>query len=132
VKPDGSRSGAEELLGYPMVVSEYYKRYRLPLMHTETNLDQGPAGIEAAEWLRRQWTQLRGLIHFGIPVLGFTWYSLTDQIDWDVELREQRGTVNPRGLYDLQRRIRPVGTAYRELIATWGAWAAGTGRAGRA
>jgi beta-glucosidase/6-phospho-beta-glucosidase/beta-galactosidase len=125
VQPDGSRGGAEELLGYPMVASEYYNRYRLPLMHTETNLDQGPAGDEASEWLRRQWIQLRGLIHVGIPVLGFTWYSLTDQIDWDLELREQRGTVNPRGLYDLQRRIRPVGTAYRELIASWGKWAAG-------
>jgi len=125
VKPDGSRGAAEELLGYPMIVSEYYNRYRLPLMHTETNLDQGPAGIEATEWLRRQWTQLRGLIHFGIPILGFTWYSLTDQIDWDIELREQRGTVNPRGLYDLQRRIRPVGESYRDLIATWSRRAGG-------
>jgi len=125
VKPDGSRGGAEELLGYPMVASEYYRRYRLPLMHTETNLDQGPAGTESTEWLRRQWTQLRGLMHAGIPVLGFTWYSLTDQIDWDVALRERRGTVNPRGLFDLDRKIRPVGQAYRELIATWGDWAGG-------
>jgi len=123
VKHDGSRSAAQELLGYPMIVTEYHKRYGLQVMHTETNLDQGPAGDEAVDWLRRQWTQLRGLMHFGVPVLGFTWYSLTDQIDWDVELREQRGTVNPRGLFDLQRRIRPVGEAYRELIATWGAWA---------
>ena len=132
VKPDGSRGAAEELLGYPMVVQEYYDRYRLPLMHTETNLDQGPSGTESSEWLRRQWIQLRGLLHVKVPVLGFTWYSLTDQIDWDVELREQRGTVNPRGLFDLQRRIRPVGEAYRELIAAWGPWADRAGRADRA
>jgi beta-glucosidase/6-phospho-beta-glucosidase/beta-galactosidase len=123
VQPDGNRGAAEELLGYPLIGQEYYDRYRLPLMHTETNRDQGPCGDESSEWLRRQWTQLRGLLHFGVPVLGFTWYSLTDQIDWDVELREQRGTVNPRGLFDLQRRIRPVGEAYRELIAAWGPWA---------
>jgi beta-glucosidase/6-phospho-beta-glucosidase/beta-galactosidase len=125
VKPDGSRGAAEELLGYPLIVTEYHQRYGLPVMHTETNLDQGPAGNESAEWLRRQWTQLRGLKHFGVPVLGFTWYSLTDQVDWDIELREQRGTVNPRGLFDLQRRIRPVGEAYRELISIWQGWVAG-------
>ncbi|HEX8787125.1 MAG TPA: glycoside hydrolase family 1 protein, partial [Telluria sp.] len=109
----------------PMIVRDYYERYHLPLMHTETNLDQGPAGNEACAWLWRQWTQLRGLMHAGVPVVGFTWYSLTDQVDWDVELREQHGSVNPRGLFDLQRKIRPVGQAYRELIATWRDWAAG-------
>jgi hypothetical protein len=35
---------------------------------------------------------------YGLPMVGFTWYSLTDQVDWDIELREQRGVVNPRGL----------------------------------
>jgi len=27
--------------------------------------------------------------------------------------------VNPRGLYDLDRRIRPAGRAYQRLIAAW-------------
>jgi len=27
--------------------------------------------------------------------------------------------VNPRGLFDLDRNIRPVGTAYKELICEW-------------
>ena len=30
-----------------------------------------------------------------MPILGFTWYSLTDQIDWDTCLREDNGHVNP-------------------------------------
>jgi hypothetical protein len=55
----------------------------------------------------------------GIPVVGFTWYSLTDQVDWDTALREDNGHVNPLGLFDLDRRIRPVGTAYKQLIADW-------------
>ena len=29
------------------------------------------------------------------------------------------GRVNPLGLYDLDRKIRPVGQAYRKLIADW-------------
>ena len=57
----------------------------------------------------------------GVPIVGFTWYSLTDQVDWDVALRQNKGTVNPLGLYDLQRQIRPVGKAYKELIEDWGA-----------
>jgi hypothetical protein len=44
---------------------------------------------------------------------------LTDQIDWDTALREDNGNVNPLGLYDLSRKIRPVGKAYKELIEEW-------------
>jgi hypothetical protein len=55
----------------------------------------------------------------GIPVVGFTWYSLTDQIDWDTALCEDNNRVNPLGLYDLDRKIRPVGRAYKQLIADW-------------
>jgi beta-glucosidase len=35
-------------------------------------------------------------------------------------LREAKGTVNPLGLYDLDRNIRPVGRAYKEMVAAWG------------
>ncbi|MGI4880145.1 MAG: hypothetical protein ACRYG4_21960 [Janthinobacterium lividum] len=51
---------------------------------------------------------------------GFTWYSLIDQIDWDIGLAEKRGTVNPCGLFDLDRRPRPVANAYRALLAEFG------------
>jgi hypothetical protein len=44
---------------------------------------------------------------------------LTDQVDWDSALREDKGTVNPLGLFDLDRNIRPVGQAYRQLIEDW-------------
>jgi hypothetical protein len=29
------------------------------------------------------------------------------------------GRVNPLGLYDLDRKIRPVGESYRKLIRDW-------------
>lgn len=54
-----------------------------------------------------------------MPIIGFTWYSLTDQVDWDSALREDAGHVNPVGLYDLDRKIRPVGEAYKQLIHNW-------------
>ena len=56
----------------------------------------------------------------GIPMVGFTWYSLTDQVDWDSALRRDDGHVNALGLYDLDRRIRPVGEAYKKIIREWG------------
>ncbi len=59
------------------------------------------------------------LRNVGIPTVGFTWYSLTDQVDWDTALREQNGNVNPLGLFDLDRNIRNVGRAYKKLIADW-------------
>lgn len=55
----------------------------------------------------------------GVNIIGFTWYSLTDQVDWDTALREENGRVNPCGLVDLDRQLRPVGRAYAQLIADW-------------
>jgi len=40
-------------------------------------------------------------------------------VDWDTALREMNGHVNPLGLYDLDRNIRPVGRAYQQLITDW-------------
>ena len=40
-------------------------------------------------------------------------------MDWDSALREDNGRVNALGLYDLDRKIRPVGEAYRHLIDLW-------------
>src|SRR5688572_6623095 len=83
------------------------------------NRAEGPNGDEAVDWLWKQWANVLRVRNDGIPIVGFTWYSLTDQVDWDVALREERGTVNPLGLYDLDRKIRPVGMAYKQLMQDW-------------
>ncbi len=116
---DGRTAAAGEVFGYDELTWQYYDRYRLPVMHTETNLAQGPSGDEAVYWLWKEWANVLRLRNDGVPILGFTWYSLTDQVDWDTALREANGRVNPLGLYDLDRKIRPVGQAYQKLIADW-------------
>jgi beta-glucosidase/6-phospho-beta-glucosidase/beta-galactosidase len=108
-----------DIFGYDEITRQYHARYRLPVMHTETNFPQGPKGDEAVFWLWKQWANLLQVRNNGVPIVGFTWYSLTDQIDWQHALREQRGDVYPVGLFDLDRKVRPVGTAYRDLIAAW-------------
>ncbi|MGN6702266.1 MAG: glycoside hydrolase family 1 protein, partial [Burkholderiaceae bacterium] len=119
VADDGSTRAAGEVFGYAILTAQYYQRYRLPVMHTETNLMEGPNGDEAVNWLWKEWANVLRVRNDGMPIVGFTWYSLTDQVDWDSALRENRGQVNPLGLFDLDRRIRPVGEAYRQLIRSW-------------
>jgi beta-glucosidase/6-phospho-beta-glucosidase/beta-galactosidase len=119
VHPDGNTTGSGEIYGYSPITAQYYDRYRLPIMHTETNFTQGANGDEAVAWLRKEWANVLRVRNDGLPILGFTWYSLTDQVDWDSALRENNGHVNELGLYDLERCIRPVGAAYQALIREW-------------
>src|SRR5688572_7010294 len=116
---DGHTEASGEVFGYSEITRQYYSRYNLPVMHTETNLKEGPKGDEAVHWLWKEWANVLRIRNVGIPTVGFTWYSLTDQVDWDTALREQNGHVNPLGLYDLDRNIRNVGKAYKKLIKDW-------------
>lgn len=114
---------SSNVLGYYGLTRQYHDRYRLPIMLTETNQVQD---LDAVSWLERQWENLLRLRHEGYPVIGFTWYSLTDQVDWDIDLRAPRGRVTQNGLYDMDRRIRPVGVAYRRIIRDWSGICDGT------
>lgn len=119
VAPDGRTWAAGDVFGYDEITRQYHARYKLPSMHTETNMREGPTGNEAADWLWRQWANVLRVRNDGVPTVGFTWYSLTDQVDWDTALREENNRVNPLGLFDLDRNIRAVGRAYQELICEW-------------
>jgi len=119
VHEDGRTWASGEVFGYSEITRQYYERYHLPVMHTETNLKEGPNGDEAVNWLWKEWANVLRIRNVGIPTVGFTWYSLTDQVDWDSALREQNGHVNPLGLYDLDRNIRAVGRSYKQLIEDW-------------
>jgi beta-glucosidase len=119
VSANGSVRPAGEIFGYDEITKQYFDRYRLPVMHTETNFCEGQHGHEAVDWLWKEWANVLRVRNSGVPIVGFTWYSLTDQVDWNVALREEKGDVNAVGLYDLDRRIRPVGQAYKKLIQSW-------------
>lgn len=115
VRADGTTPASGEIFGYYVITRQYYRRYKIPVMHTETNIIEP----DAVNWLRRQWANVHRLKLDGVPIIGFTWYSLTDQVDWDTALREDNGNVDALGLYDLDRNIRPVGQAYKKLIKDW-------------
>jgi beta-glucosidase len=119
----GRRTVARRALGFRKLAAEYYARYRVPLFHCETNR----VSHLAVKWLREQWEDILALRSAGVPMVGFTWYSLTDQIDWQHCLRVERNELHAVGLYDLHRNVRPVGLAYRDLVARWGRVMAGEG-----
>ncbi len=117
VKPCGQRFAIEDVMGWYLIAREYLERYGKPLMHTETNVFDPQA---APGWLWKQWISILRMRRDGMPVLGFTWYSLVDQVDWDVGLGELRGVVNGCGLYNMERRPNPVAAEYWALIKEFG------------
>ncbi|WP_373651578.1 family 1 glycosylhydrolase [Schlesneria sp. DSM 10557] len=116
LRSDGSTVAAGEFFGYYVIAKDYYNRYGLPLMHTETNIREESGSVQ---WLWKEWNTMLRLRQDGVPIVGFTWYSLTDQIDWDVALREENNNVHPVGLYDLDRQPRSVGIEYKRMIQEW-------------
>jgi beta-glucosidase len=102
-------------MGFKRLATQYYQRYGLPIFYCETNR----VSHLAVDWLDEQWADLMALRASGVPVTGFTWYSLTDQIDWQHALRVERNDLFPVGLYDLRRNIRPVGLRYQEIVRDW-------------
>lgn len=123
VTADGQRRPAGETLGYDDIVTQYYQRYRLPVMHTETSAPEELTSGEAVHWLWKEWANAVRVRNNGVPLVGFTWFPLIDQVDWTEIGRQPRqgpvGQIHPVGLYDLDRKRRPVGDAYRQLIRDW-------------
>jgi beta-glucosidase/6-phospho-beta-glucosidase/beta-galactosidase len=110
---DGHARALGELFGWYVIASQYWDRYKRTMMHTETNRMDA---ADASSWLWRQWHNVQLLRKADVPIIGFTWYSLTDQIDWDRAIERPLGVVDPVGLFDLNRDPRPVGLAYKQLI----------------
>lgn len=113
IDSQGSPQSLGELFGWYVIASKYWQRYERTLMHTETNrIDAN----DASRWLWRQWHNVQLLESSGVPIIGFTWYSVTDQVDWDRAIERPLGVVHPVGLFDLNRDPRPVGLSYKHLI----------------
>src|SRR4051794_31946753 len=48
LKPDGTTIASGEFFGYYVIAKQYYDRYHLPLMHTETNIKEADGSVQ---WL---------------------------------------------------------------------------------
>lgn len=110
-------------IGLYRAAKDYWERYRLPLMITETSA----CGNDHAkiEWLEQMTADIRKLREEGIPVIGFTWWPLVDHLDWDGAMLHQIGHIHPVGIFQLepdahgalQRHRTGLADRFREMAA---------------
>lgn len=115
LRENGHTMAAGDVYGYYVITKQYFDRYKVPVMHTETNR----TGKLAVEWLYKEWMNLLRLREDGVPIVGFTWYGLVDMIDWDSALTNLRGHVNNVGLFTLDRRPRRLASEFRKIVETY-------------
>ncbi|CAN5774857.1 family 1 glycosylhydrolase [soil metagenome] len=99
---------------YEDTARAWYERYRVPFWVAETS-NLGLDVADGPRWLDALVAGLDRLTAEGLPVRGICWYSRGDQYDWDTSLAEPIGRVTEVGLFDADRRARPVATAYANL-----------------
>jgi hypothetical protein len=83
----------------------------LPCMLAEINGAEPWIG----DFLTRAWHDALRLRDEG-DCVGYIYYSLIDQSDWDHFANRAHGHILPIGLYDIDRRIRPAGERLRALV----------------
>ena len=104
---------SENPAGLYGVAQAYYSRYGLPMMLTETSIEGQPINREI--WLEETVEDCRRLREEGIPMLGYFWWPMVDQVDWDGALTHRVGKVHEVGLFNLRRQAD--GTLTRHATA---------------
>ena len=107
---------AERVAAYEATAGTWYERYRVPFWVSETSNLSLPVE-QGTEWLDALTASLVSLGERGLPVRGICWYSRGDQFDWDTALTVPVGAVTEVGLFDAERKQRPVADAYAALAA---------------
>ena len=108
------------MFGYDEITRQYYDRYRLPVMHTETNIAQGPNGDEAVYWLWKEWANVLRVRNDGVPDRGLH-LVLADRPGGlgHGAARERTGASIRWACTTSTATSGPSGEAYKQLIADW-------------
>lgn len=113
----GDRPGwsVRDLIGFASAeIVRWHARYDQPFWIAETSNLTLPLG-QQTEWLDEFDAALALLRSNGLPARGLCWYSRGDQFDWQTALIEPTGAVTEVGLFDTERRARPVARRFGEL-----------------
>ena len=116
--PDGQLSIEDRVRAYEHEARLWHDRYGRPFWVAETS-NLGLSVEDGPRWLDALLSGL-GRLREGLPVRGVCWYSRGDQVDWQTMLTVPVGAVTEVGLFDAQRRPRPVAQAYADLAAAHG------------
>ncbi|MBI3654756.1 MAG: glycoside hydrolase family 1 protein [Acidobacteria bacterium] len=70
--------------GFASLIEDYYHRYQVPIMITETSA----FGADAvrSRWLAQSVATVKQLREKGVPVIGYTWFPLFTMVDWRYRL----------------------------------------------
>jgi hypothetical protein len=105
---------AERVAAYDAEARRWHARYGRPFWVAETS-NLGLAVEDGPRWLDAVVAALDALRADGLPARGICWYSRGDQYDWHTMLTRPVGEVTEVGLFDAERRPRPVAGAYARL-----------------
>lgn len=75
-----SRFVMEDSSGFANLINDYYLRYQVPIIITETSAYGSDE--TRARWLDTSLAAVKQLRGEGVPVLGYTWFPLFTMIDW--------------------------------------------------
>jgi beta-glucosidase len=92
--------------GFAELIRDYYYRYQVPVMITETSA-VGPEEIRE-KWLQFSLETIKKLRREGVPVVGYTWFPLFTMIDWRYRFSQEplENFYLELGLYKLNREPR--------------------------
>jgi glycosyltransferase involved in cell wall biosynthesis len=118
----GGRAPSPHPIGFAAIAGQYFDRYRLPMMLTETNIRGLPT--DRISWLRYMLQQYELALSRGINLHGFCWFPHVDSSDWDSLLSRAAGRVDPVGVVSRQH------TAVRRTTSFTEAWLAAANGSG--
>lgn len=90
--------------GFAELIMDYYERYRVPIMITETSA-VGSDEVRS-KWLESSVGMIKKLRGDGVPVIGFTWFPLFTMVDWRYRFSTEplENFYLELGLYRLNRQ----------------------------
>jgi hypothetical protein len=113
------RERSHAVQGFAAVGLEYARRYRLPVMLSETNLRGEVA--DRITWLKYMVGECERLAlalqALDVPFLGFCWYPYIDSTDWSSLVCDARRDIDPQGVRSLAPDFSRQGTELTRLFA---------------
>ena len=109
----GAHAPSPHPVGFAAVAAEYFERYGLPMMLTETNLRGVPS--DRSSWLRYMVEQYDVALDRGLPLHGFCWFPHVDSTDWDSLLARCAGRADPVGVLSLDADGSRVATTFTRV-----------------
>jgi beta-glucosidase len=103
------------------LILDYYERYCVPIMITETSAKDGLAIKQ--RWLEASVATVRALRQAAVPVIGYTWFPLFTMVDWRYRTgrRSLQHYLIELGLYEADPGTHPLRYCPTPLVAQFNA-----------